>query len=80
MPALSGEMVPLLDGRLLMAGDDQRWYVSEDGKTFTQADGTLPAVGHLTRTPAGYVAYDMFNAGWAAYSADGSTWRKLQIN
>lgn len=79
--SVAGDLVPLLDGRLLVAGTDRRWYVSgDDGRTFTRAEGTLPAVGRLARTPAGYVAYDLFNAGWAAFSTDGSTWRKLQIN
>jgi hypothetical protein len=80
-PALAGEPVPLLDGRLLVAGTDHRWYLSEDdGRTFTQADGTLPVVGRISRTTAGYVAYDLFGGGWAAFSVDGSTWRKLQVN
>ncbi|MDQ7910011.1 sialidase family protein [Phytohabitans sp. ZYX-F-186] len=78
---LAGEAVPLLDGRLLVTGTDQKWYVSEDdGRTFAQADGSLPAVGPIVRTPAGYVAYDLFGSDWAAFSADGSTWRKLQVN
>jgi hypothetical protein len=72
--------VPLLDGRLLVTGTDQRWYVSaDDGRSFSQAAGSLPPVGRLARTDAGYVAYQLFSNGWAAYSADGSTWRKLQI-
>jgi hypothetical protein len=76
-----GELVPLLDGRLLATGTDQRWRVSaDDGRTFTRAEGSLPAVGRLARTLAGYVAYDLFGSGWAAYSPDGATWRKLQIN
>ncbi|MCW6007319.1 glycoside hydrolase, partial [Micromonospora sp. CPCC 205371] len=79
--SVAGDLVPLLDGRLLVVGTDRRWYVSDDnGRTFARAEGTLPAAGRLVRTPAGYVAYDLFNAGWAAFSADGSTWRKLQIN
>ncbi|MBF9134635.1 exo-alpha-sialidase [Plantactinospora sp. S1510] len=78
---LSGEPVPLLDGRLLVAGTDRYFYVSADrGATFSRAEGSLPVVGRLTRTGAGYVAYDLFGSGWAAYSADGATWRKLQIN
>jgi photosystem II stability/assembly factor-like uncharacterized protein len=78
---LAGAMVPLLDGRLLVTGTDQRWYVSsDDGATFAPAGGSLPDVGRLARTTAGYVAYDLFGTGWAAYSADGATWRKLQIN
>jgi hypothetical protein len=78
---LAGAIVPLLDGRVLVAGTDRRWYVSaDDGRTFTRAEGNLPAVGRLARTPAGYVAYDLFGGGWAAYSSDGATWRKLQIN
>ena len=82
VPALvAGDVVPLLDGRLLAAGTDHRWYVSaDDGRTFTRAEGNLPAVGNLARTRAGYVAYDLFRGGWAAFTADGSTWRKLQIN
>lgn len=78
---LAGAMVPLLDGRLLMVGTDHRWYLSaDDGATFTRAEGNLPAVGRLARTPAGYVAYDLFGGGWAAFSTDGATWHKLQIN
>jgi photosystem II stability/assembly factor-like uncharacterized protein len=78
---LAGAMVPLLDGRLLMVGTDRRWYLSaDDGATFTRAEGNLPAVGRLARTPAGYVAYDLFGGGWAAFSTDGATWHKLQIN
>jgi hypothetical protein len=77
---LAGEVVPLLDGRLLVTNTAQRWYLSDDdGATFSQAIGNLPAVGALRRTWAGYVAYDLFGAGWAAFSSDGSTWRKLHI-
>ncbi|MGN9911942.1 WD40/YVTN/BNR-like repeat-containing protein [Phytohabitans sp. LJ34] len=77
---LAGEVVPLLDGRLLATGADRRWYLSDDdGRTFTQADGNLPAVGRIVRIPAGYVAFDLFGSGWTAFSVDGSTWRKLQV-
>ncbi|GIG85659.1 beta propeller repeat protein [Plantactinospora endophytica] len=77
---LSGAMVPLLDGRLLVTGTDRVLYVSaDDGVTFQPAGGSLPTVERLDRTVAGYVAYDLFGSGWAAYSADGATWRKLQI-
>lgn len=77
---LAGELVPLLDGRLLVAGTDNHWYVStDDGASFSRAAGSLPPVGRLARTNTGYVAYQLFSNGWAAYSADGSTWRKLQI-
>jgi photosystem II stability/assembly factor-like uncharacterized protein len=81
---LAGEAVPLLDGRLLVTTSAQKWYVSDDdGATFVEANGGLPAVGPLQRTWAGYVAYDLFGgepAGWAAFSSDGSTWRKLHIH
>jgi hypothetical protein len=81
---LAGEAVPLLDGRLLITtSTGHRWYLSGDnGATFTEATGSLPVVGGLRRTWAGYVAYDLFGpepAGWAAFSSDGSTWRKLHI-
>jgi hypothetical protein len=80
---LAGEAVPLLDGRLLVTTTAREWYVSDDaGATFAEARGGLPVVGPLRRTWAGYVAYDLFGgepAGWAAFSSDGSTWRKLHI-
>jgi hypothetical protein len=79
---LAGEAIPLLDGRLLVTTGSRRWYVSDDeGATFAEARGSLPVVGPLRRTWAGYVAYDLFGApaGWLAFSPDGSTWRKLHI-
>jgi len=78
---VSGEAVPMLDGRLLIASAG-RWFVSEDdGATFRPGNNlNLPAVGRLARTPAGYVALDLFGTGWSAYSSDGSTWRKLHLN
>ncbi|MGI5214328.1 hypothetical protein [Plantactinospora sp. CA-290183] len=78
---LAGAAVPLLDGRLLTTGTDGRWYVStDDGATFEVAAGSLPPVGRLVRTRAGYVAYDLFGTGWTAYSAEGTTWRKLRVS
>lgn len=75
-----GQLVPLLDGRLLIAGAGGGWLVSaDDGATFERAVGNLPAVGGLARTRAGYVAYDLFGGGWVAFSADGSTWHKLEL-
>jgi hypothetical protein len=78
---LAGDAVPLLDGRLLVTTTSHTWYVSDDeGATFDEAG--LPVVGSLRRTWAGYVAYDLFGgepAGWAAFSSDGGTWRKLHI-
>ncbi|MFY1689821.1 WD40/YVTN/BNR-like repeat-containing protein [Plantactinospora sp. WMMB782] len=81
LPAgLSGALVPLLDGRLLVTGTDRQLYLSvDDGVTFQRAGGNLPPLARLERTVAGYVGYDLFGSGWAAYSADGATWRKLQI-
>ncbi|MEQ4301082.1 hypothetical protein ABNF97_06775 [Plantactinospora sp. B6F1] len=77
---ISGALVPLLDGRLLVTGTDRQLYLSaDDGVTFQRAGGSLPPLARLERTVAGYVAYDLFGSGWAAYSADGATWRKLQI-
>ena len=79
---VSGEPVPLLDGRLLLTGHDRAdgtWWVSaDDGKTFTAAT-ELPAVGTVNRTIAGYVAYRLFDSGWLAFSTNGLTWQKLQL-
>lgn len=77
---VTGDLVPLPDGRLLAVGPGSRWYVSADnGAAFRHAAGTLPAVRSLRRTQVGYVAEGLFNAGWAAYSTDGLNWRKLGL-
>jgi hypothetical protein len=73
-----GEVVPLVDGRLLAAGP--HWYVTgPDAARFDRAGGSLPTVRRIARSPAGWIAYDLFELGWAALSSDGQTWRKLNI-
>jgi photosystem II stability/assembly factor-like uncharacterized protein len=75
---LSGDLVPLRDGRLLLVDLSQRWCVSTDGgATFAKAADLLPA-RQLRRTGAGYVAYDLLGGGWAAFSVDGSNWHKIK--
>lgn len=81
-PRLAGELVPLLDGRLLVTSTEHQWWISaDDGRTFARTGGDLPSVGPLARTAAGYVAYELFSgdSGWLALSIDGTSWRKLQI-
>ncbi len=74
--SLIGEVVPLLDGRLLSAGPD--WQLC-DGGAFTRAGGSLPWVRRFERTPGAWVAYDLFRGGWAAISTDGVTWQKVNL-
>lgn len=75
-----GEPVYLPDGRILVAGPESRFYVSGDlGASFAPAGGTLPTVGELRATSDGYVALDLFRAGWVAVSTDGLNWTKLPI-
>jgi len=77
--ALAGDPVPLVDDRLLLAGQDHQWYVSDDhGGTFRPAPGLL-AVRSIARIQAGYVAYDLLGGGWSAFSVDGSNWYKLNL-
>ena len=82
-PTVVGEPISLPDGRLLIASAG-RWYVSQDnGASFTRIEGkevNLPWIGKFARTPAGYVAYNLFQAGWAAFSSDGATWRKFPVH
>jgi hypothetical protein len=70
-----GELVPLLDGRLVAGGP--QWYVGDH--TLNLAGGSLPDVGRIARTPGGWIAYDLFANGWAALSTDGITWHKLNV-
>jgi hypothetical protein len=83
-PAIAGDVVPLLDGRLLAVSpgvDDPEaghwWISSDDGRTFKQAE-PLPEVGRIDRTVSGYVAHDLFR-DFAAFTRDGATWRKLEV-
>ena len=73
-----GDLVPLLDDRLLLAGPD--WQVSAGrGEAFVRPDGSLPWVYRFDRTPGGWVAYNLFKDGWAAVSTNGTDWRKLTL-
>jgi hypothetical protein len=72
-----GDLVPLLDGRLLAAGP--MWYVSADGAPFRNAGGDLPYVGRFARSPGGWIAYDLYQAGYAAVSRDGVEWHKFTL-
>jgi hypothetical protein len=75
---VEGEVVPTMNGRLVAAGPN--WYVSQEpGATMRGAGGTLPWVGRIVRSPGGWVAYNLFEAGWAATSLDGITWQKLNL-
>lgn len=74
---IGGDPVPLLDGRLLLVDGDRHWFVSrDDGRSFARV-AELPRVIRLSRTPAGYVAFGIVADAYAAFSSDGSTWRKL---
>jgi photosystem II stability/assembly factor-like uncharacterized protein len=76
---LKGDPIALLDGRLLVVGDnDGHWFVaSEPGAapTWTMS-GKLHKTGWLERTAYGYVAHNL-TGDYTAFSVDGSTWRKL---
>ena len=80
---IAGDPVPLLDGRLLLAGSigvNAGWWLSDDdGATLRHAAG-LPFVGPILRTIGGYVAYRLFGGPWSAFSTDGTAWQKLQFS
>jgi photosystem II stability/assembly factor-like uncharacterized protein len=74
--SIRGDLVPLLDGRLLLVDREGGWYVTRDnGVTWVNAQG-LHQTARLERTVAGYVAYNMTKI-YTAFSVDGSTWRKI---
>ena len=76
--AISGDVVPLLDGRLVAAGGG--WLVAAGRDApLTPAGGSLPWVGRLARTPGFWVSYDLFRNGWAAVSVDGEVWQKINL-
>jgi hypothetical protein len=75
---LAGDLVPLLDGRLLLVDANGQWYVSANAGTTWRAAVGLHPTGRVARTAAGYVAYKLTKA-YTAFSVDGSTWRKLSV-
>jgi len=79
----SGDLVPLLDGRLLAVESDGlagSWWVSDDDGSSFSPIPELPAASSIHRTYAGYVVYGLFGGSWAAFSHDGTHWQKLQVN
>lgn len=75
-----GEPVMLPDGRIIVADDVSKWQVSADhGGTWWPAGGDIPVLGGFRQTSDGYVALDLFRAGWIAISPDGVNWQKLPI-
>lgn len=73
---VGGDLVPLLDGRLLMVDGDSHWLASTDrGATWQRIQGLHPT-NRLARTQRGWVAYGMSTI-YTAYSVDGITWQKL---
>ena len=74
---VGGDLVPLLDGRLLLVdGDAGNWLTSTDrGVTWQRVPGLHPTK-RLARTQTGWVAYGMSTI-YTAYSVDGTTWQKL---
>jgi hypothetical protein len=75
---LIGDVVPLLDGRLLTAGPN--WYLTSGrGAELAPAGSSLPWVYRLQATPGGWVALDLFDNGWSAVSHDGENWQKINV-
>jgi hypothetical protein len=73
---IGGDLVPLLDGRLLLVDGYGHWLVSEDrGASWVRLEGLHPTM-RLARTQGGYVAYQMTTI-YTAFSPDGSGWQKL---
>ncbi|MER7005656.1 sialidase family protein [Dactylosporangium sp. NPDC000555] len=73
---IGGDLVPLLDGRLLIVDGLGHWLVSENGGVSWHRLEGLHATMRLARTEGGYIAYGMSTI-YTAFSADGSTWQKL---
>jgi hypothetical protein len=73
---IGGDLVPLLDGRLLIVDGHGHWMVSTDrGAGWRQVSGLHPT-DRLARTQTGWIAYGMSTI-YTAYSVDGTTWQKI---
>jgi hypothetical protein len=75
---IAGDVVPLLDGRLV-AADGQLLVLPPGASRFEVASETLPDASRLAWTAGGYVAYDVAQPGYTAFSRDGATWQKVNL-
>jgi hypothetical protein len=75
-----GDLVAMLDGRLIVATPPKFNVSSVDGTGFKPVPDDMPPVGVIRRTAVGWVAYNLFNSGWTAYTVDGQTWHKIIIH
>ncbi|MEV4517262.1 sialidase family protein [Dactylosporangium sp. NPDC049525] len=73
---IGGDLVPLLDGRLLFVDGAGHWLVSADRGARWQRVSGLHPTDRLARTQIGWIAYGMSTI-YTAYSVDGTTWQKL---
>ncbi len=78
LPPLTGDAVPLLDGRLVVASAGLSMGFSS-GTRFVEAPVDVPYVRSIRQTEVGWIAYDMDRNGAVAYSTDGVLWRRLTI-
>ncbi|MFC7481314.1 hypothetical protein ACFQX7_16510 [Luedemannella flava] len=78
LPALTGDVVPLLDGRLVAASGGLSMGASS-GTRFADAPDDVTYVRAIRQTDVGWVAFDVDRGGAAAYSTTGQTWRRLTI-
>ncbi len=78
--SIEGEPIRLPDGRLLVVDTSGKWQLSPDnGQSWRPAGGNMPTARSLHQTADGYVALNLFDAGWIAISTDGVRWQKLPI-
>jgi hypothetical protein len=77
--AIAGDVVPLLDGRLV-AADGRLLVLAPRQVGFEVASEELPGASRLEWTAGGYVAYDVAVTGFTAFSHDGVTWQKLNLD
>ncbi|GAA1734993.1 hypothetical protein [Luedemannella helvata] len=78
LPALTGDAVPLLDGRIVVASAGLSMSFPS-GTRFVAAPDDVPYVRAIRRTDVGWIAYDLDRSGTVARSMDGILWQRLTI-